>query len=158
MSILKPIDENYICPLATSPDDILRTLFDFNNIVYVETDIVGSQLQNVDPYSFFAVNRLLNFNPIASNNKYSQAVYNCVLTIAKPSNPALEVETINVSGQFDTITKELLKLEFINQLRAYFKCCDFEMNITSVTPFWNSNKVVPAINHTGIEINFNVKI
>ena len=91
MSILKPIDENYPCVDANTPDDILRLLFDFNSIVYVETDIAGSQLQNLDPYSFFAVNRVLNLTPIASTNRYSRATYNCLLTIAKPINHDLEV-------------------------------------------------------------------
>lgn len=158
MPILKPIDENYICPLATSPDDILRVLFEFNGITYGETDIAGSQLQNLDPYKFFAINRLLNFVPVASNNKYSQATYNCLLTIAKPINHDLEVETVNVPGQFDTITKELLDLAFINQLRAYFKCCDYQIEITNVTPIWNSNRVAPAVNYSGVEINYSVTI
>lgn len=54
MPILKPIDENYTCVDATTPDDILRSFaLGFNSIVYIETDIAGSQLQNLDPYSFF---------------------------------------------------------------------------------------------------------
>ena len=76
MPILKPIDENYTCVDANTPDDILRLLFGFNGISYVETDIAGSQLQNLDPYSFFAVNRVLDLSPIASTNRYSQATYN----------------------------------------------------------------------------------
>ena len=158
MPILKPIDETYICVDATTPDDILRSFFDFNNIVYVETDIAGSQLQNLDPYSFFAVNRVLNLVPLAGQNRYSRATYNCLLTIAKPINHDLEVETVNVQGQFDTITKELISLEFLNTLRSYFKCCDYEIVITNVTPIWNSTRAVPAVNHSGIEINYTVTI
>ena len=158
MPILKPIDETYTCVAATTPDDILRSFFGFNNIVYVETDIAGSQLQNLDPYSFFAVNRVLNLVPLAGQNRYSRATYNCLLTIAKPINHDLEVETVNVLGQFDTITKELLSLEFLNTLRSYFKCCDYEIVITNVTPIWNSTRAVPAVNHSGIEINYTVTI
>ena len=158
MSILKPIDETYTCVDATTPDDILRSFFGFNNIVYVETDIAGSQLQNLDPYSFFAVNRVLNLVPLAGQNRYSRATYNCLLTIAKPINHDLEVETVNVPGQFDTITKELLSLEFLNTLRSYFKCCDYEIVITNVTPIWNSTRAVPSVNHSGIEINYTVTI
>lgn len=159
MPVLKPIDNDYICPASVaSPDDFLKVLFAFNDIVCIETDITGSQLQNLDPYSFFAVNRVLNFVPVATNNKYSQAAYNCLLTIAKPINPDLEVETVNVAGQFDTITKGLLSLEFINTLRSYFKCCDYPMEVTSVTPIWNSTRAVPAVNHSGVEINFTVTI
>ena len=158
MPILKPIDETYTCVAATTPDDILRSFFGFNNIVYVETDIAGSQLQNLDPYSFFAVNRVLNLVPLAGQNRYSRATYNCLLTIAKPINHDLEVETVNVLGQFDTITKELLSLEFLNTLRSYFKCCDYEIVITNVTPIWNSIRAVPAVNHSGIEINYTVTI
>ena len=158
MPILKPIDENYTCVDANTPDDILRSFFGFNGIVYVETDIAGSQLQNLDPYSFFAVNRVLNLTPITSTNRYSQATYNCLLTVAKPINHDLEVETVNVLGQFDTITKELISLEFLNTLRSYFKCCDYEIVITNVTPIWNSTRAVPAVNHSGIEINYTVTI
>jgi len=125
MPILKPIDETYTCVDATTPDDILRSLFGFNGITYVETDIAGSQLQNLDPYSFFAVNRVLNLVPLAGQNRYSRAAYNCLLTIAKPINHDLEVETVNVPGQFDTITKELLSLEFLN-----LKCLVSEINRT----------------------------
>ena len=158
MSILKPIDENYTCVDANTPDDILRAFFGFNSIVYVETDIAGSQLQNLDPYSFFAVNRVLNLVPLAGQNRYSQATYNCLLTIAKPINHDLEVETVNVLGQFDKITKELISLEFLNTLRSYFKCCDYEIVITNVTPIWNSTRAVPAVNHSGVEINYTVTI
>ena len=158
MPILKPIDENYTCVDANTPDDILRLLFGFNGISYVETDIAGSQLQNLDPYSFFAVNRVLNLTPIASTNRYSQVTYNCLLTIAKPINHDLEVETVNVQGQFDTITKELISLEFLNTLRSYFKCCDYKIVITNVTPIWNSTRAVPAVNHSGVEINYTVTI
>ena len=158
MPILKPIDETYTCVAANTPDDILRSLFGFNGITYVETDIAGSQLQNLDPYSFFAVNRVLNLVPLAGQNRYSQASYNCLLTIAKPINHDLEVETVNVLGQFDTITKELLSLEFLNTLRSYFKCCDYEIVITNVTPIWNSTRAVPAVNHSGVEINYTVTI
>ena len=158
MPILKPIDETYTCADANTPDDILRSFFDFNSIVYIETDIAGSQLQNLDPYSFFAVNRVLNLVPLAGQNRYSQASYNCLLTIAKPINHDLEVETVNVLGQFDTITKELISLEFLNTLRSYFKCCDYEIVITNVTPIWNSARAVPAVNHSGIEINYTVSI
>ena len=158
MPILKPIDETYTCVDATTPDDILRSLFGFNGIAYVETDIAGSQLQNLDPYSFFAVNRVLNLVPLAGQNRYSRATYNCLLTIAKPINHDLEVETVNVLGQFDTITKELLSLGFLNTLRSYFKCCDYEIAITNATPIWNSTRAVPAVNHSGIEINYTVTI
>ena len=158
MPILKPIDETYTCVAANTPDDILRSLFGFNGITYVETDIAGSQLQNLDPYSFFAVNRVLNLVPLAGQNRYSQATYNCLLTIAKPINHDLEVETVNVPGQFDTITKELLSLGFLNTLRSYFQCCDYEIVITNVTPIWNSTRVVPAVNHSGVEINYTLTI
>ena len=158
MPILKPIDETYTCVDANTPDDILRSFFGFNGITYVETDIAGSQLQNLDPYSFFAVNRVLNLVPLAGQNRYSRATYNCLLTVAKPINHDLEVETVNVLGQFDTITKELISLEFLNTLRSYFKCCDYEIAITNVTPIWNSTRAVPAVNHSGIEINYTVTI
>ena len=81
-----------------------------------------------------------------------------MLTIAKPINHDLEVETVNVLGQFDTITKELISLEFLNTLRSYFKCCDYEIVITNVTPIWNSARAVPAVNHSGVEINYTITL
>ena len=158
MAVLKPIDGTYTCPEDLTLEALLLNAFTFNGIKYVETDIAGSQLQNLDPYSFFAVNRVLNFVPTASANKYSQAAYNCLLTIAMPVDPSLEVETVNVDGQFTTITEQLISLEFLNTLRSYFKCCDVPMSITNVTPIWNSNRAVPAVNHSGVEINYTVTI
>jgi len=152
MPILKPIDEDWVCPIAETPDGVLSGIFAFSDLLYIETDIAGSQLKDIDPYSFFAVNRVLNFAPIAqsSRSKYSQLRYECLLTIAKPVDPSLEVETVNVPGQFDTITKELLTLGFINTFKSYFTCCDFLIENIRCVPIWNSNRAVPAINHTGV--------
>lgn len=160
MPILKPIDETFVCPVAVSPDNVLANFFTFNELLYIETDIAGSQLSDVDPYSFFGVNRVLSFAPIAANSraKYSQLKYECILTIAKPVDPSLEVETVNVPGQFDTITKELLTLEFINTFKSYFTCCGFLIENIRCVPIWNSNRAVPAINHTGVEITYTVTI
>ena len=158
MPILKPIDGTYICPTDLTLDSLLATAFDFNGMIYIETDIAGSQLQNLDPYSFFAVNRVINMQPISSTNRYSQANYNCLLTIAQPADASLEVETINVDGQFATITEKLMTLEFLNTLRSYVKCCGAPMSITTVTPIYNSNRAVPAVNHSGIEINYQITI
>lgn len=162
MPILKPIDNDFVCVTgAETPDQILAGFFAFNGMAYIETDIAGSQLQNLDPYSFFGVNRVLNFAPVENNarNRYSNMRYNCMLTFAKPADSRLEVETVSgIPGQFDTITKELLKLEFINTLKSYFACCDYPVSGFSITPIWNSNRAVPAINHTGVEINFTVMI
>jgi hypothetical protein len=160
MPILKIIDSDYVCVTSPSLDGILANIFDFNNIIFIETDIAGSQLQDLDPYSFFAVNRVLSFAPISNNsrNRYSQIKYDCLLTFAKPVNPSLEIETVNVPGQFDLITKELLTLEFLNTFKNYFTCCDFLIENVKCKPIFNSNVATPAINHTGIEINFSVTI
>jgi len=158
--ILKPIDETFTCVVATTPDNVLANIFNFNDLLYIETDIAGSQLQNLDPYSFFAVNRVLTFGPVVNNsrNKYAQMRYDCLLTIAKPINADLEVETVNVEGQFDTITKELLTLEFINTFKSYFTCCDYLIETIRLRPIFNSNVATPAVNHTGVEITFSVTI
>ena len=160
MPILKPIDETFVCPVAESPDDVLRNIFVYNDLLYIETDIAGSQLQNVDPYSFFAVNRVLNFSPVVNNsrNRFAQVRYEAILTIAKPVIASLEVETVDVPGQFDTITKELLALGFLNTFKSYFTCCDFTIENIRCVPIWNSNRAVPAINHTGVEITYTVTI
>lgn len=158
--MLKPIDIDYVCPVAGSDIDIiLKNIFDFNNIKFVQTDNAGSQL-NSDPYSYFAVNRVLLIRPISTNtiNKYNSANYDCLLTIAKPVDASQEIETVNVDGQFDTITKDFLNLTFANTLRSYFKCCGYDINIVQIKPIWNSTVAVKRINHSGVEINFTVEI
>ena len=160
MQILKPINEAFNCAVATTPDDVLSNIFAFNELLYIETDIAGAQLKDLDPYAYFGVNRVLNFAPVSSNsrNRFSEMRYECLLTLAKPIDPALEVETVSVPGQFDTITKELLGLDFVNTFKSYFSCCDYAIENIRLTPIWNSNRAVPAINHTGVEINFTVTI
>lgn len=160
MSILKPIDDNYVCAVAYTPADILRAISVFNGLVYVETDSKGSQLRDLSPYDFFMVNRVLSFGPVqqTSSNKYSRMRYECLLTIAQPINPDLEVETVNVPGQFDEITAQFLTLEFTNLFRAYFNCCGHTVDNIRFRPIWNSNVAIPAINHSGVEITFNLTI
>ena len=158
--ILKPIDTDYVClPQGASIDDVLKNIFVFNDIVFVQTDGAGAQLDH-DPYSFFAVNRVLSMRPIAKNtvNRYSSANYECLLTIAKPAEPSLEVETTNVDGQFETITREFLTLEFINTLRSYFHCCGYFITINQIKPIWNSTIAAKRINHSGVEISLSVEI
>ena len=157
--ILKPIDPDYICPIDLSIDNVFKNIFGFNDIVFIETDQAGAQLDS-DPYSFFAINRVLAFKPITqSNNKYSSAVYDCLLTIAKPADPSQEVESvISVDGQFETITKEFLTLEFANTLRSYFICCDQKITINQIKPIWNSTIAAKRINHSGVEINLSIEI
>jgi hypothetical protein len=158
--ILKAIDETYTCPIAVTPDDILKSIFAFNAMKYVETDSNGSQLQNLDPYTFFGVNRVLAYGPVSNNsrNKYTQMTYDCLLTFAKPISPDLEIESINVEGQFDSITKGLLEREFINTFKSYFTCCDYLIEAIRCRPIFNSNLAVAAINHSGIEITFTLTI
>jgi hypothetical protein len=158
--ILKPIDDKFICPVIGSDiDDILKNIFDFNNINFIETDVFGSQI-NPDPYCFFAINRILLIRPIAKNsiNKYSSASYDCILTIAKPSDASIEIESTNVDGQFEIITKQFLNLEFINTLRSYFRCCGYNINIQQIRPIWNSTQSAKRVNHSGVEINFTAEI
>lgn len=164
MPILKPKVDDYVCPVEGSDlDAILRNIFTFNGMKYIETDIAGAHLPSADPYSFFAVNRVLAFRPATlnsarTNNRYNQMSYECLLTIARPSKADLEIETINVPGQFDTITKEFLGLEFVNTLKSYFTCCGYGAEIVRVVPIWNSNRAVADINHSGVEINLTVTI
>ena len=160
MAILKPIDANYLKIVALSPDDLLKNIFDFNELVYLESDANGSQVETLDNYSFFGINRVLNYRPIANNsrNKYSEMAYDCVLTFAKPESPDLTIETLNVEGQFDTITKELLKLEFVNTFKSYFTCSGYLIEEIRLRPIYNSTAAVQAVNHTGVEINFTLTI
>lgn len=161
MPILKPIDDTYVCPVpGTDLNGIFKNLFGFNNITYIETDIAGGHLPNADPYNFFAVNRLINIRPIETrpSSRYGSAAYDCVLTIARPIQPDLEIETIDVPGQFEVITSQFMNLEFINTLKSYFTCCDYTFQVISCRPIWNSVKAVTEHNHSGVEINLTVTI
>jgi len=161
MPILKPIDVDYVCPApGASLDDIFKNMFGFNDIKFIQTDAAGAHLPGVDPYSFFAVNRVLAIRPIETkpSNRYSSAAYDCLLTIGRAVDPSLEIETINVDGQFDTITAQFMDLGFINTLKSYFTCCDYRVHIISVVPIWNSVKAVKPVNHSGVEINLTVTI
>src|SRR6187431_3328128 len=114
MAILKPKDETYSCVVnPQTPDDLFAyVLGAFNDMLYIETDNNGSQLRPV-PDQFFAVNRLLAFGPVQTTdssrvaNKYSRMSYDCLLTIAKPSDARKEVENTELTnvGQFDEIIK-----------------------------------------------------
>lgn len=158
--ILKPIDQDWVCPANDADvDDVFKNLFGFNGIKFVETDAAGAST-DADPYSFFAINRVLLIRPISKNpnNRYSAASYDCLLTIAKAVNSSLEVETVSVDGQFDTITKEFLTLDFLNTLKSYFQCCGYKINIVQARPIWNSTTAAKRVNHSGVEINLTVEI
>jgi hypothetical protein len=166
MPILKPIDENYLCVVdPQTPDDIFKYVFGvFNDLLFIETDNAGSQLRPVFD-KFFAVNRLLAFGPIlnANNqtaNKYRQMSYNCLLTIAKPSDAGQEVENTELSrvGQFDEITSQFLTLDFANTFKKYFTCCGQEIENLRIRPVWNVNTYMLATNYTGVEITFTLTI
>lgn len=164
MPILKPIDDTFVCPVAEIPSDILDYLAQFNDILYVETDQYGAELDNLEPTEFFMVNRVLSYNPVVTANalrtnvKFSSMRYNCLLTIARPVNQDLEIATGAVQGQFDEITKEFLTLGFVNTFRSYFACCGYHLESINIRPIWNSTAAVVNVSHSGIEINFNVTI
>lgn len=167
MPILKPIDQTFVCVTnPETPDDILKYVLGvFNDLLFIETDNAGSQLRPV-ANKFFAVNRLLAFGPVqlSSNtrtaNRYSQMSYDCLLTIAKPSDASQEVESTEITrvGQFDEITTEFLKLEFINTFKSYFSCCDQMISPPRIRPVWNVNTYMPATNYSGVEITFTLTI
>tara|TARA_R110000782_G_scaffold1051_1_gene3767 strand:- start:820 stop:1302 length:483 start_codon:yes stop_codon:yes gene_type:complete len=160
MAILKPIDANFLKIAAITPDDLLKNIFEFNELVYLETDANGSQITTLDEYSFFGINRILNYRPVVNNsrNKYSEMVYDCSLTFAKPERPDLTIETLSIAGQFDTITKELLKLDFVNTFKAYFTCSNYLIEEIRLRPIYNSTAAVQAVSHTGVEITFSLTI
>jgi hypothetical protein len=165
--ILKPIDNNYVCVVdPQTPDDIFKYVFGvFNDLLFIETDNAGSQLQPVFD-KFFAVNRLLAFGPVANTsnltaNKYSRMSYDCLLTIAKPSDARQEIENttqINDEGQFDEITSQFLTLDFANTFKKYFSCCGFEITAPRIRPVWNVNTYMPAVNYSGVEITFTLTV
>lgn len=166
MSILKPIDGTFVCPLnVQTPDDIFKYVLGvFNDMLFIETDNNGSQLRPIAT-KFFAVNRLLAFGPLSSANsltanKYSRMSYDCLLTIAKPSDASQEVENTEQTnvGQFDEITSQFLTLDFINYFGSYFKCCGYEITAPRIRPVWNVNTYMPATNYSGVEITFTLTI
>lgn len=163
--ILKPIDGTFACVNEPeTPDDIFKCVFGvFNDMLFLETDNAGSQVRPV-PNKFFAINRLLAFGPAVVSNqanlKYSRMSYDCLLTIAKPSNASQEVENTELTneGQFDAITKEFLTLQFSNTFKSYFGCCGHEITGFRIRPVWNVNTYAPAVNYSGVEINFTLTI
>lgn len=156
--MLKKIDNDFLCPISyQTPDDLFRYFFEvWNGIPYIETDRNGSQIQ--DATGFFAINRILSFSPVPSNNKFSKVNYNCLLTIATPSDDRQEIETLDRIGQYDEIIKLMANLEWINIFRSYFLCCDFEIENLNFVPVYNVNTNALAINYTGLEITFNLTI
>jgi len=162
MPILKPIDNTFVCPVnAQDLDAILKSMFGYTGIRFIETDAAGAHFPGLDPYGFFAVNRVLVVRPIETkpSNRYSSFAYDCLLTIARPADVTREVETNNaMDGQFDTITKELISPAFINTLKSYFTCCDYGFSVIAIRPIWNSTTAVKGVNHSGIEINLTLTI
>jgi hypothetical protein len=167
MPILKPIDETYNCVVnPQTPDDLLKyVLGTFNDMLYIETDNNGSQLQP-QADKFFAVNRLLAFGPVQTTdssrtaNKYSRMSYDCLLTIAKPSDARQEIENTELTnvGQFDAITSQFLGIDFPNTFRKYFTCCGQEITAPRIRPVWNVNTYMLGTNYTGVEITFTLTI
>lgn len=167
MPILKPRDETYVCVVnPQTPDDLFAYVLGvFNDMLYIETDNNGSQLRPAAD-KFFAVNRLIAFGPVQitdssrTANKYSRMSYDCLLTIAKPSDARQEVENTELTnqGQFDEITSQFLGLDFSNTFRKYFSCCGQDITAPRIRPVWNVNTYVPATNYTGVEITFTLTI
>ena len=167
MPILKPIDQDFICVVdPKTPDDLFKyVLSEFNDMLYLETDNNGSQIRP-QADKFFAVNRLVAFGPVQTvdssrtANKYSRMTYDCLLTIAKPSDARQEVENTELTnqGQFDEITKLFLALEFSNTFKKYFSCCGQEITAIRIRTVWNVNTYVLATNYTGVEITFTLVI
>jgi len=167
MPVLKPIDENYNCVVnPQTPDELFAYVLGvFNDMLYVETDNNGSQLQPAAD-KFFAVNRLLAFGPVQTTdssrtaNKYSRMSYDCLLTIAKPSDARQEVENTELTnqGQFDEITSQFLGLDFSNTFRKYFTCCGQDITAPRIRPVWNVNTYMLGTNYTGVEITFTLTI
>lgn len=159
--ILKPIDSDFITPSVTADlDDILRNIFVFNDINFIETDQAGAQIE-ANPYDYFAINRVLLIRPISKsrNNRYAGLSHDCLLTIAKPISPDVEVEfTTGDVGQFEKITKDFLSIDFFNTFKSYFSCFGYSINITQMRPIWNSTNAAKRINHSGVEISLTIEI
>lgn len=161
MPILKPKDITFNCPAPGADlNAILLNAFRFSGIKFIQTDTAGGTLHNQPPTNFFAANRVVQVRPIETrpSAKYSSLNYDCVLTLARPVNAGLEVQTVNVDGQYTVIVEELLSLSFINTFKSYFTCCDYPIQVAGVRPVYNRNDAVKDINYTGVEITFTITL
>lgn len=154
MSILKPKDETYILPEIADTSDLFKYIAEYNDFQYYDTDPTGVTPNEIKA-SWFFINRIDIFTPVEA---YSRARFDGVLFIGQPSDIGTDTNASTFNdGQFVDIVKALLNLPFANELRSYVMC-DFEININSLRPLYNSVKYTKATNCTGVEVNYSIWI
>jgi hypothetical protein len=153
-TILKPKDETYLLPTITDPSDLFAYIAEFNSFGYYETDNTGVTPNEIAQNWFF-IDRLDLATPIIGENRMR---FDGVLFIGQPADISTDTNgsTFN-DGQFVDIVKQLLNLEFANELKNYI-ACDFQININNLRPLYNSVKYTKATNCTGVEVAYSIWI
>lgn len=152
--ILKPKDLTYVLPAIADPSDLWAYIAGFNSFQYYETDLTGVTPNEVLPAVFF-IDRIDLAAPVDGRSRMQ---YTGVLFIGTPSDIAEDTNTSTFDdGQFVNIVKQLLNLEFSNELTNYV-ACDFQIIINSLRPLYNSVKYTKATNCTGVEVYYSLWI
>lgn len=154
MSILKPKDETYIPPTITDPSDLWAYIAAYNSFQYYETDTTGVTPNEILPNWFF-IDKIDLATPVEARSRMQ---FTGVLFIGMPSDIATDTNASTFNdGQFTNIVKALLNLDFANELTNYV-ACDFQININSLRPLYNSVKYTKATNCTGVEVYYSIWI
>lgn len=153
-TILKPKDETYILPTIADPSDLWAYIAEFNGFQYYETDVTGVTPNEILP-SWFFIDKIELATPVEARSRMQ---FTGVLFIGAPSEISIDVNGSNFNdGQFIGIVKELLNLDFANELNNYV-ACDFQITINSLRPLYNSVKYAKATNCTGVEVYYSIWI
>jgi hypothetical protein len=154
MSILSPKTEFYQPPDVADTSDLFKYIAEYNGLQYYDTDSTGVTPNEIQANLFF-INRVDVATPAEA---YSRMKFDGVLFIGQPSDIGTDVNASSFSnGQYDDIVKVLLNLEFVNDLRNYI-ACDYQVNINSLRPLYNSVKYTKATNCTGVEVAYSIWI
>lgn len=154
-SILKPKDITYSLPLnASDPSELFAYIAEYNDFQYFDADNTGVTPNEINPETFF-VN--VPTQAIPDFNRFLMR-FDGVLFVGQPADIGTDVNASTWNnGQFENIVKELLNLNFAQDLKNYI-ACDFEININNMRPLYNSVKYTKAVNSTGVEINYSIWI
>ena len=147
---LKPKDETFILPNATAPDEVFSYIATFNSWQYFDVDSNGLNTNDVN--GIYLANYLTQSSFDINRN---QMLFNGLLFLGLPSGYSTDVN--NENGQYQTITKDLMNKAFFDTFKKYIYC-NFEVNLTSIKPLYNSVKYAKAIESTGVEISYQIWI
>ena len=146
--ILKPKDSTYLLPAADNTADIFAHIAAYNEADFYETDNTGVTPNEIKQSLFF-IDRIETAVP----RQNDRTRFNGFLFVGIPSDFGTDVD--NLQGQFENIIKELLSKGFIDALYNYV-ACDYQFEINSLRPLYNTIKYTKATNCTGVEINYSI--